>query len=331
MATVTLLSTAQTVDTHRDYPLDELQRMQDAAAADRFGLHHCTDDPAAADVVIFVENCSTIEHLLEVRAHPVYRAHREKCFLFARHDYPIPFLPGVYASLPARWHHPARTRTGPYLKAFAHDFLRYDDGHTPRDFLYSFSGKTSTDPIRTALFELDHERQSLFDTSPYWPYGDLSPAERETLHTRYVDTILRSKFVLCPRGQGTSSIRLFESLRMGRPPVIIADDWVPPDGPDWSRCSVRVPEADIHRIPERLEKLEPRAEEMGRAARAVWTHWFSREAVFHRTVESCLAIKRERRLPESLLALSVLPQLAEPLYLRLVLRTLWAAVRTSRR
>ena len=32
----------------------------------------------------------------------------------------------------------------------------------------------------------------------------------------------QSKFVICPRGVGTSSIRLFECLRAGRVPIIVA-------------------------------------------------------------------------------------------------------------
>ena len=42
------------------------------------------------------------------------------------------------------------------------------------------------------------------------------------------DFIRRTRFVLCPRGQGVSSIRLFEVMKSGRVPVIISDAFVPP-------------------------------------------------------------------------------------------------------
>ena len=74
--------------------------------------------------------------------------------------------------------------------------------------------------------------------------------------------MLQLDLILCPRGEGTSSIRLFESLRMGRPPVIISDQWVPPEGPAWDTFSVRIPERRIHTIPDRLTELEHQAEMM---------------------------------------------------------------------
>src|SRR2546423_4170060 len=35
-----------------------------------------------------------------------------------------------------------------------------------------------------------------------------------------------SKFILCSRGVGTSSVRLFDTMRMGRVPVILSDQWL---------------------------------------------------------------------------------------------------------
>jgi hypothetical protein len=138
MADVLLLSSAPSAST-RAYAFDEVDRMRKSAAHDKFGIHDVTDDPKTADLILFVENCGTIPHYLqEVRRHPHYRKHTQKCFLHAKTDFPVPLLPGVYASLRRRWYNPKRVRAGAYTKAFSHDFIRYDDHDTNRDYLYSF-------------------------------------------------------------------------------------------------------------------------------------------------------------------------------------------------
>lgn len=297
--------------------------MEHAASCDRFQHHECTDNPDQAAVILFVENADPIPHFFrEVRTHPYYQQHAEKCFLHTKSDLPVPFLPGVYASLQQSWHRPSRTRTGGYLKAFTHHFIEADVPVENQDLLYSFIGKRSTHPIRDQVLALNHERQFLFDTTPYWPYGELDDATRHKLEQQYADVSLRSKFILCPRGIGTSSIRLFESLRMGRAPVIISDDWVPPEGPDWSACSIRVPEDQVDRIPQLLEAREDDAEVLGCQARQVWDDYFAADAIFHRVVEWCLSIKRSRPLPERLLRFTVLSQLLHPIYGKALLREL---------
>lgn len=321
MASVHLLSVAARSGTPWPYAFDDLERMQRSAAADRFGAHRLTDDPAAADIILFVENCDPARHYLEVRRHPVYRAHRDRCFLFSRHDFPVPFLPGIYASINRRWYDPQRTRSGFYLDVFDKSFLAEAPGPTTRDYLYSFIGQLSTDPIRAALAGLSHPAQFVFDTSPYWPYADLPEDTRQALETQYVDVARRSNFVLCPRGRGVSSIRLFEMMRMGRAPVIIADDWVPPDGPDWDQFSLRVPEAEIGALPALLTARADDALEMGARARTAWTDWFSPSAAFHRTTNWCLDLQATRSAATWRTPYRVGRQLAHPKYLRSALRT----------
>jgi len=86
--------------------------------------------------------------------------------------------------------------------------------------------------------------------------------------------------VLCPRGKGPSSWRLFETMRVGRVPVVISDDWVPPPGIDWDSFVVRMPESDVQQIPSVLLGLESEwAERAGRAQQA-WENHLSYERVF---------------------------------------------------
>ncbi len=103
-----------------------------------------------------------------------------------------------------------------------------------------------------------------------------------------------ARFSLCPRGVCAGSIRLFESMKMGRACVIISDAWQPNDGVDWDSFSIRVPEAEVHRIPAILEEHADRAAEMGRCARLEWEKWFAPQVAFHRVVELCLDIRAAR-------------------------------------
>ncbi len=319
MAQALLLSAAPADDPDRPHAHDELARMRRSAARDKFGVHALTDDPQTADVILFVENAGGTRHYPEVRRHPYVRKFREKCFLFTETDHALPVLPGIYASMEKRWYTPQRMRSGHYLRTFTVDFIEYEPEPVEREYLYSFLGAFNNHPIREAIADLDCDRQYLFDTAPYWPYGELSPAEQKRLQRRYVAVSRPSKFILCPRGRGASSYRLFESLRMGRPPVILSDQWVPPEGPDWPSFSVRVPERRTPDLPDILREREGEAVAMGERARRVWEDWFSEAATFHRAVEWCLAIRRSRALPESVLRSPALLHLLRPPHATLAL------------
>ena len=77
---------------------------------------------------------------------------------------------------------------------------------------------------------------------------------------------------------------------LGRVPVIVSDQWVPPVGPDWESFSVRVEESQIGAIPRILDDRSEEAQGMGEIARAAWLEWFSQSASFHRVVEWCLEL-----------------------------------------
>jgi len=132
----------------------------------------------------------------------------------------------------------------------------------------------------------------------------------------YVDVMAKSKFVLCPRGVGTSSWRLFEAMKMGRAPVIISDQWVPPSGPDWSTFSIRVCERDVARIPQILEERAEHAAAMGLAARSQWEQWFSEATCFHSIAGWCGEISASRRVPAALFRLAARAQMLRPCHFR---------------
>lgn len=321
MAQVVLLSATPRTD-ETDYNLAPLHALQASARADRFQHHFVVDHPHAADLVIFAEFYGAGFHFERLRQHPVLKRYRDKCFLFCSNPRVIPFVPGVYASVSRRWSS-RRTCGGFYLGLPRNEFSTLTSTDHELPYLFGFMGSVAHAPVRRSLAHLRHPRGFFQNTSDDFNrllHGKMSPRDRRDYFRRYAELTKACKFILCPRGFGASTVRLFETMRMGRVPVILSDGWVPPDGPDWDNFSVRVKEADFEKIPQLLEELEPRAVQMGMLARREWEQWFSEEVAFHRVVEYCLALKKRRHIPEAIARWPVFLQYARPFHFWRLLR-----------
>ncbi|HET6566636.1 MAG TPA: exostosin family protein [Rhodothermales bacterium] len=323
MAKVLLLSAAPEGDGRFPYyARHDLERLLRSASKDKFRWHVLTEDPGAADVIIFVERAHGAGANLEyVSVHPYTMQYREKCFVCNARYKGIPFLPGVYASIERPGQFKQRVRSGHYLEVAEKDHLVCEPATGDHAYLYSFIGAIGTAAVRSRIARLEHRRGMVVDTTREKPREGEDASEGGRYHLRYVDAVKKSAFVLCPRGIGVSTLRLFETLKMGRAPVIIADQWVPPEGPEWERFSLRIGEDQVHTIPAVLERNEARAKEMGHLARAAWEDWFSEEASFHRVVEWCLDIKDKRIASEGILRYTAYAQLLRPRQLRRFIAT----------
>ena len=274
------------------HPRDEHALMVRAAGAAGAARHHLVEDAQAADMILFIGALENGMWPREIWRHPLYRSYPAKCARFSSADRELAWLPGLYAALPARygcrafrggfWPHvafpdvsggPAGPAAGP--------------GGGERPYLYSFVGAFDTHRVRRRVGRLRDERALIMDTSAHPGRDHRQSAEvYASFAAVYAETLTASLFVLCPRGVGASSIRLFETLRAGRVPVIIADAWTPPHGPDWAACSLRVRERDIAAIPDLLRRAEPGYPEMAAAAAAAWERFFSVAALFDYAVDT---------------------------------------------
>jgi hypothetical protein len=328
MARVLLLSTTPE-DDQTDFNLEPLQEALKCAELDRFHVHSLTADPETADLIIFVEFYGAGWYFRRVRRHPFVRHYRQKCFLFSANPLVIPLLPGVYTGVEKRWAS-ARTRPGFYLGRPINEFTTYTAPAHDLPYLFSFMGSVRNARVRAKLATLRHPRSFLQNTAADFDRvlnRTMDRRERLDYHRRYAELTKATKFVLCPRGVSASSIRLFETMRMGRVPVILSDGWIPPVGPRWDEFSLRVPERDFARVPALLERLEPEAVKMGSLARTEWERWFSQEVVFHHLVEMCLDIRAKRKLPESLSRWAAYLQFLEPFHCRRLLGTIYRTLR----
>jgi hypothetical protein len=294
MATVFLLSAGASVsDPDPESGLD-LDLMRESAALDVFGRHTVTDDPSAADLILFVETSihggKYFEH---VRSHGIYRHNVERSYVYCATDKIVPLVPGVFVSLEERWNWASWVRPGHYVNVKVRDGADEILLSGEPDLLFSFVGSSRTHPVRREVVKLRHPDAEIVDTSKRIP-SEIDPPDDSSRWQSFASGIRNSAFVLCPRGGGTATFRLFETMMLGRVPVIISDQWVPPIGPAWDMCSIRVPERQVRAIPSLLEHHRERAAGMGTAARETWLEWFSPEVSFHRIVESTLALDELR-------------------------------------
>ncbi len=72
----------------------------------------------------------------------------------------------------------------------------------------------------------------------------------DRMRQEYLDNVIDSDFVLCPKGDGNYSSRFYRALNMGRIPILIDTDMVLPleKALDYSKFILRVPYGEIDRL-----------------------------------------------------------------------------------
>lgn len=230
-----------------------------------------TADPAAARTILFLEHHPDSDpFFLAVLRHPLVRRFPEKCLLCHDHDLVVPFLPGFYSSLRRADLRPGVVESAIYLHQHCpNPAIRATPVTGAEPYLFSFVGAVRTHPVRRELPRLAGPEALIEDTSGRNGW-ELDDAARHAFHEHYARALTDSRFVLCPRGAGPNSYRIYESMRSGRAPVIVSDDFAPPAGLPWADFALFVPEADVASLPQLLAAAAPRAAALGRTARRVW-------------------------------------------------------------
>jgi hypothetical protein len=266
-----------------------LSRLKQSSSASSAQMHHVVAAPEDADIILFSDPLSNIQ--ADVRNHALTKRFSEKVFVYSTNDRDVPLVPGVYTCAEKRWYSPSHIRSGFYIKVIDHDWIQPSPINERPPHLFSFCGSFDTHPLRKQMAKLGGAQGFVRDTSKDEGrgFGKNADTYREW-QAEYFRVMRDSMFVLCPRGVAPSSYRIFESMKAGRVPVIIADEWVPPGGPNWAEFSLRIPEARLQHVPQMLERLVDRAPEMGLHASQAWERWFSREQAFQTVVTWCLQI-----------------------------------------
>lgn len=230
-------------------------------------------DVEAADGLILHEPWAFREwrYIDRLVADPVVGRFAYKVFTVNTDDAAAGLLRGVYTCL-------RRSRFDPDLHA-AVPFVDQPNAHvagmagTPRPparLLATWRGNTKSNrKLRQGLIDL-------FGASPAFQVEStdswLNHGPEEQRH--FVDLLRSGKFSLCPGGWAPASMRIFESMALGVAPVLIADEFVEPKGPDWATIALRIPEAELSSLQARLEARADDYLAIGERAAQAWQAHF---------------------------------------------------------
>jgi hypothetical protein len=267
--------------------------------------HTLVGDPESADIilVVFVREDPGAKKFLQ---HNLINKYPGRCFSISDADHPLILHHGIYASgtksLPAT----SRVRSGSFT-SYNDEFLNpYVQAHVPppkdsaaKRFLLSFVGRDCCE-LRTRIFRLKFERPDIFiENSSSFDLWHGQAAGRSERQKHYYDVLVSSKFSLCPRGDGASSLRLFESMQVGVAPVIISDGWIFPKGPRWHDFSIILKQKHLGELEKIVEAHETSYAEMGSRAREAFDTYFAKNLYFEYIVASCVDIMRTQWMPEA--------------------------------
>jgi hypothetical protein len=250
-------------------------------------------EPNAADIIILFEEWATRfwDYSDTLEADPFLRVHWDRIFTINCDDLGRGFLPGCYTSLTKANFEPQLHRACAYPYTY-NELVATSPSRENRKtkWLFSFRGTDLSHSVRRKLFRYfaTDSRAKMVRTETQF-HGHSAVEKKE-----YVDDILSSKFVLCPRGWSPVTYRLFEVMELGRCPVIISDDWVPIQGVPWEQCCIVIKERNIQYCADILTQQEPNAERLGRAARQVWEAHFAEPTKFRAMLCSVLELLDKR-------------------------------------
>ncbi|MBM4136783.1 MAG: glycosyltransferase [Nitrospira sp.] len=174
-------------------------------------------------------------------------------------------------------------------------------------FQTSFVGYIGSFHTRALLVESikkESNIKSYLDPSDTF-YGNLAPAMRAERRKGFLDSIADSLTVLCPRGTGENTYRFFETMSMGRIPVLIADSCALPfeDEIDYDSFILRIPESEVmnagtiivnwlsqHSTEELIEKC--------RKSRQIWKIYFKCSEWNKRILQTLAQYKKKLPQPD---------------------------------
>lgn len=273
-----------------------LDHLRELAGKDRLGRHQLCSDPESADAILFVENAQFADYTYRrVKRHPLTQQFREKTFIYNEVDKPFGGLPGLYCSMPSARFRSQHQIAFPYL-SLPNSYVKHiHKWKVQQDWSFSFVGSISH-RLRKRIVALQPHSRGVRNTSEFNVWN-ATAQERASQGMLFAEAMARSRFVLCPRGIGTSSFRQFEAMQAARAPVIISDKWVAPSQTDWD-FAIRVEERNIEAIPDILAEHASEALDRGQAARKVWENVYAPDVLFD-TAAGAIATLLKRRAAQN--------------------------------
>jgi hypothetical protein len=126
-----------------------------------------------------------------------------------------------------------------------------------------------------------------------WGTGRLRRDGAGTFQSTFMKNMFESDYILCTRGFGNYSFRLYEALSCGRIPVLVDTDCLLPfpENPQWRSATLWIDERDLatvgKRITDRHTTISPSEFlDWQHQARRFWEEWLSPAAFFRRLATS---------------------------------------------
>lgn len=265
------------------------------------GLYHTTNSPEEADYIIFpfklgpvVFKHRTLFVHYYLRTLPYFYDYEDKHVFHISHDLGQPFCTDalIFTADPRE-----SNLDDPHIFTAPHTPMKHVLKEAP-NFNFDkirndicFCG-TLSDPLRLRGIQSIQNSKNLkyFIKHPNtlnWSDKETSylhmddEKKKQKLETVYIGSMKKSWTVLCPRGMGSSSVRFYETLCMGRIPIHISDEYILPfaDEIDYSEFCINIPESAIDLIGTIIEKWirgksSEQLENICRKARKVWEDYF---------------------------------------------------------
>jgi hypothetical protein len=92
---------------------------------------------------------------------------------------------------------------------------------------------------------------------------------------------------------------MYETLAVGRVPVIISDDWVAPLGPDWDSFTIRWPENRTDGLVEMLTERDREWAAMSANARGAYERYFAPGSSIDYIMDGCQALRTAGTVAET--------------------------------
>lgn len=138
-----------------------------------------------------------------------------------------------------------------------------------------------------ALVEREPDIKTDFIKRRHYRGGARSAEESRLTRQQFLENLRNTDYTICVRGTGNFSVRLYETLAMGRIPIFVDTDCILPLDHllDWKRYCVRVDSKELHTLPQRVLEFHHSLDEQGflemqRQARKLWEKYLSFSGYF---------------------------------------------------
>jgi hypothetical protein len=244
-------------------------------------------DPEWADAIIIEEKNSfkNFRYIKELVSDKLISAHPQKVFTINTDDCATGLLRGLYTSLPKHRFNVDIYKSVPYMY-FPNDLV-FSAGYNKVDppYLASWRGNTKSNRLRIAIVNsLSAKDNICIQKTDSWLNHDNDEK------SNYVNLIRAAKFSICPAGWAPVSFRIYESMALGTCPVIIADNFVPPKGPNWNSFALFYPEKTVMGLSSFLLSKEHLAHDFGENAYRAWQKYFSADVISSYYADALLSL-----------------------------------------